>query len=267
MKILSVIMGIAALYAAILAAGFFMQERLIFFPEKLPQDYKFRLSGDDRELFIRTSDNESINGILFKNTGQTGVILYFHGNAGSLAGWQDIWEDIRPTGFDLLIIDYRGYGKSTGKISENGLYLDAEASYNELLSAGYKENQIIIYGRSIGTGVAMECAVRKKPRALILESPFTSLVDLASQIYPFFFPSLILKYHFDNQAKASLLSVPVLILHGDADEIIDHSHSLKLYNQLKHDKEICIIRHGGHNDLNTFPEYRDTLKKFFGRLP
>ena len=105
-----------------------MQEQFIFFPEKLNRDHSYELSANDEEIFIPTFDGESINGLLFKADNAKGVILYFHGNAGSLASWQYVAIDLVPLGYDVLIIDFRGYGKSTGEISEKGLYIDATAS-------------------------------------------------------------------------------------------------------------------------------------------
>jgi len=245
-----------------LVLGYAMIDRFIFYPEKLPGDFSYHLKPEDRELFVETQDGEQINGILFKSKENRGVMLYFHGNAGSLSSWQYVAEDIVPKGYDLLVIDYRGYGKSTGKITEEGFYLDAEACYAELLSMGYGPDKIILYGRSLGTGVAIEMATRKSTSALVLESPFTSLPELASHLIPIPIPTFYIPYKFDSLAKAPGIKVPSLVLHGDEDELIPPEMGRKVHDALGGPKRFVSIRGGGHNNLSDFPEYHEALKKF-----
>jgi pimeloyl-ACP methyl ester carboxylesterase len=252
--------------AALLAAGTAMIDRFIFFPEKLPRTYSFDLGGNDRELTISTEDGEELSGILFAASRPRGVILYFHGNAGSLSSWRYVSGDIVPKGFDLLIIDYRGYGKSTGMISEEGLYRDAEASYEQLRSLGWKESEIIVYGRSLGTGVALHLATTRKIRALVLEAPFTTLPDLASHLLPIPVPAFYIPYRFDNLGRAPDVKVPTLLLHGTRDELIPPDHSQKILDALACDKRLVLIRGGEHNDLTSFPEYHEALDAFLKSL-
>ncbi len=246
---------------------YFLQDRFIFFPEQLPSDYSFDLSSQDKEVFFTTADQETINGILFTTTQRKGVVLYFHGNAGSLASWQDIGKDITPLGYDLLIIDFRGYGKSTGQFSEEGLYNDGVASYEYLLANQYKSDEIIIFGRSLGTGMAVDLASKVKAKALILETPFTTLPQLANTLYPFLFPSTFIKYTFDNFSKVKGLSLPIFVLHGDRDKVIPLKHGRKLFLAASGYKKMCIIKGGSHNDLNEFPEYHTEMIEFLDSLP
>ena len=258
---------LAAAVIVILAAGYAMQERFIFFPEKLPGDFDYRLPKNAQELFIDTPDGETINGILFRAPSSKGVVVYFHGNAGSLSSWQFVSEDIVPLGFDILVIDYRGYGKSTGKISEKGLYLDAEASFDKLASLGYEEDGIVVYGRSLGTGVAFNLVGERKAGALILESPFTSMPELASVLVPIPLPDLLVSYKFKSLEKAPNVDIPTLVLHGDNDDLIPFSQGRRIFDALTvKQKTLAVIEGGGHNNLGQFPEYHRAVKNFLDEL-
>ena len=244
-----------------------MLERFIFVPEKLPGDFDYRLPKNAQELFIDTSDGETINAILFKAPSAKGVVVYFHGNAGSLSSWQFVSDDIVPLGYDILIIDYRGYGKSTGNISEKGLYLDAEASFDRLKSLGYEEGRIVVYGRSLGTGVAFNLVGERKAGGLIIESPFTNMPDLVSAFFPIPLPGFIISIKFENMEKAPKVAIPTLVLHGDSDELIPFSQGRRIFEALKvKEKTMAVIKGGGHNDLSQFPEYHRAVKNFLDEL-
>lgn len=246
-------------YLFIVMAAFLAQEKLIFHPQQLPQDYQFDLGKGDEEIFLTTPDGEKINA-LFYHGKSNNVILYFHGNAGSLAGWQQIADDFTTLGYNFFILDYRGYGKSSGEITEQGLYLDAEAAFQYLIKEkDFSPDQIIIYGRSIGSGIATELARRYTAKGLILESPFTSLKELANQKMPFLFPSLFLQFHFENIKKLSEINCPMVFIHGDRDGLIPPSHSKKLHEARSGKKKLIIIAQGSHNDLNLYEEYHKEL--------
>ncbi|UII33120.1 alpha/beta hydrolase [Fulvivirga ulvae] len=240
-------------------AAFLSQEKLIFHPEKLPEDFRFDLREGAEEIFLNTSDNEKVNALFFPGS-KNEVVLYFHGNAGSLAGWQQVSDDFTDKGYGLLIIDYRGYGKSSGEITEKGLYLDAEAAYQFLTETKkFSPHNIVIYGRSIGSGIATELASRHQTKGLVLESPFSSLKKLANQKMPFLFPSLFLQFHFDNINKLDSISCPILLIHGDDDTLIPVSHARNLYQAYSGKKKLVIIPQGTHNDLSLFDQYHETL--------
>lgn len=267
MQVLTILASfILILYGTGVLLLFIFQTRLIFFPGKISKDYIFRKFPLNEEVFLKTSDGETINGLFFENTG-TASVLYFHGNAGDLSGWQSVAEDFVEAGFNILIIDYRGYGKSTGSISEKGFYADAEAAWTFLTEQkNFPANRIIIYGRSIGTGVAMEMAVRKNPRGLILEAPYTALTTLANQKVPFFFPSLYLRNKFNNIKKLSKLKCPVVFIHGTNDTLIPPSHTRKLYDAFEGKKSIVLIPGGDHNGLPEHRLYREFLFEAVGKF-
>lgn len=262
MHALKIVAAIAVLlYGLVIVALYALQSRLIFFPGKLPPGFKFTASRNCQELFLPATDGERINALFFPNRGNS-VILYFHGNAGNLGGWQFVGQDFLSTGYDFMIIDYRGYGKSSGKLSENGFYLDADAAYDYLIKKGFAPENILIYGRSIGSGVAVDLASRKPCQGLILESPYSSMEELATEKFPFFFPSLYLQYKFDNFGKINRVKSPVIFLHGLEDGLIPASHSRRLFESFKGKKKLIEVPGGSHNNLASFTAYVEFLKNF-----
>ena len=245
----------AAVYLILIVMAFAFQSRFIFHPGKLPYDYRFSLGENDREVFLKTPDGETINALFYRGA-DTQVVLYFHGNAGDLSNWQEVSHDFVAAGYSLFIIDYRGYGKSTGFISEQGLYIDAETSWAYLTNTlKFLPEDVIIYGRSIGTGVAVELATRHNARGLVLESPYSSLRKLVQQKVPWLLPSLWLRFYFDNLKRMALVKSPVMLIHGDSDTLIPLSHTQTLYETFQGKKMMAIIRQGGHYDLHAFDEY------------
>lgn len=236
-----------------------LQTSMIFYPGKLGKDFRFDLGKAGEEIFFKTTDDENINALFFPGIKKE-VILYFHGNAGDLSGWQHIAKDFTRLGYNFFILDYRGYGKSSGTITEKGLYADGEAAYQFLVNEkGYAPEDILIYGRSIGTGIAVELAARHETKGIILESPFTSLKKLAGQKVPFLLPGLLLKYHFDNLGKINSVKSPVLFIHGAKDSLIPVSHTDQLFEKFSGRKKKIIIQGGDHNDLNSFSSYHQAL--------
>jgi len=249
---------IIVFYGVVIVLLYTLQSRLIFYPGILPADFKFRLTPQDEEIFLKTRDGQNISALFFESSSPD-VILYFHGNAGDLSGWQFVSEDFISRGFNFMIIDYRGYGKSSGRISEKGLYADGEAAYNFLIERGFRPENILVYGRSIGSGIAVNVAAQNPCKGLILESPFSSLGKLATEKFPFFFPSLLLRYRFDNIGKINHVKCPVIFLHGSADELIPAAHSEQLFRKFSGKKKMIIVAGGSHNDLHAFTQYRDFL--------
>jgi fermentation-respiration switch protein FrsA (DUF1100 family) len=256
-KILAYVIIILCL--VLVVVFYFLQTRLIFYPGKLAKDYKFKLGGLGEEVCLNTSDGERIHCLYFYGV-KSDVILYFHGNAGDLSGWKFVAEDFTAMGYNVLLIDYRGYGKSSGTISEAGFYKDAEAAYSFLIKdKGYSPTNIILYGRSIGSGVAVDLASKHRCKGLVLESPYSSLATLANEKIPFFFPSLYLRYSFNNLQKIEQVKCPIIFLHGTEDELIPATHTERLFNKFSGKKTKILIVKGAHNDLNSFEEYNHFL--------
>lgn len=267
MKIIKKLLGTIILsYALILISAYFFQESLLFFPKQWSERPEIKKNKYLTEVSIETRDQQKIHGLLYEDKNFPTITVYFHGNAGSLNYWQNIYETFQNFGTNLLVIDYRGYGKSTGKFSEEGFYLDAQAAYDYAQAIGYSENQIVIYGRSLGTGIAVELASKNNARALVLETPYTSVLNRSKELYPYLLPDLLLRYPFNSERKIESVKMPIYIFHGTEDEIIPFNHGKSLYEKIPGNKTFVQIVGGRHNDLENYKEYQDTLKSFYNSL-
>lgn len=253
---------VVVIYFVVLMCAYLFQNKLLFYPKKFNLDYNFNLSANDKELFLKTIDGETISAVYATLPENKKVMLYFHGNGTSLDQWKSIADEMLPKGVNVLLVDYRGYGKSTGSFSEQGFYNDGEAGYQYLLANGYTDSTIYFYGRSLGSGVAVELSVKHNVKGLILESPYTSVIDVAKKHHPFLIPQLLLHYNFNSLSKAALLKIPVLLFHGVKDETIPVAQGEKLAAAIHSKKEVIIIKEGNHANLSMFDEYHDALQKF-----
>lgn len=237
------------------------QESLIFYPETLPPGFRYAFSRTFEELNVPV-EGAILNALLFKASNPKGAILYFHGNAGSLRTWGEVAQDFTSRGYDILIPDYRGFGKSTGRITnEKDLLNDGMAVYRWLAKTT-PEDRIVIYGRSIGTGVAAPVARAAKSRMLLLETPFLSLVDLASFHYPLVprsILSLYLKYPLRTDRIIGEIACPVYLLHGTRDEIVPFDHSVRLERLIHSPHRLIRIEGGGHNNLSDYDLFNREL--------
>lgn len=242
---------------------YFIQEKLIFKPEKLKQDFQFKYDIPFREYFFTPSPDVQINGLHFFRGEPKGLILYFHGNSRSIKGWAKYARDFYRYDYDVVLVDYRGFGKSTGKRNEKDMLNDMQFVY-EQLAKKYSEHHIIVYGRSIGSGFATKIASENKPRYLILDSPYYSFTKVAERFLPLLPVRFVLRYHLRTDKWIRKVNCPVYIIHGTNDRLIPirQSEALQKINPGK----ITLIRiHGGrHNNLPSFDEYhnfiRDILK-------
>jgi len=252
------ILGI--LYIIICGLMYFLQEKIIFFPEKLNQNYAFGFKANFEELSIRTNGNVNLHGILFKADSSKGLIFYLHGNAGSLRSWGQIAENYTDLEYDLFMLDYRGYGKSGGRISsQNQLFNDIQIAYDSLKTR-YEESGIIILGYSIGTGPAAKLASANHPKMLILQAPYYSLEDLMMQSYPLR-PTFLLKYKLETKEYIRECTMPIVIFHGDLDEVIYYNSSVKLKECIKATDTLITLTGQRHNGMTDNPEYLMHLKR------
>jgi len=250
-----------AVYILSIIMLYFLQEKLIFLPSQLPQDYAYSFALPHTEFNLETPDGAMLNGLHFKNTDSKGVILYFHGNAGDLSRWGEIALFFVEKQYDVVIMDYRSYGKSTGKLSPQALFDDAQLFYDYTLGH-YQESNITLYGRSLGTGIATELASRNLPKQLVLETPFYSLVDVAKEMFPILPVSLFLKYKFPSFEYMQQVACPVGIFHGTSDSIVPFDSGKKLFEAIPNEqKTFYTVEGGGHNNLISFPQYHEGIKK------
>lgn len=248
------------LYIMIGSALYFFQEKILFLPTVLEQDYQYQFNYNFEELFLKTDDNATINALHFKIENPKGVILYFHGNAGDLSRWGNIAEYFVAMDYDVMVIDYRTYGKSTGKLSEQAIYDDAQYCYDYLLK-NYSENQITLYGRSLGTGIASQLASKNYPKQLILETPYHSILDVAEHRFPMFPVKSLLKYHFPTYQYLPKASCPITIIHGTDDSVVPYTSGKKLSELNIQNLEFVTVEGGDHNNLIDFDGYHKTIKK------
>lgn len=239
------------------SALYFFQEKLMFLPSTLEQDYKYQFDYPFEELFLKTEDEATINALHFQAENPKGVILYFHGNAGDLSRWGKITEFFVEKQYDVLVMDYRTYGKSIGKLSEEAIYKDAQYCYDYLLKR-YSENEITLYGRSLGTGIASYLASKNNAKHLILETPYYSILDVAKHRFPMFPVKQLLKYRFPTFQYLPKVKCPITIIHGTEDSVVPFSSGKKL-SELKVDIDFITVEGGGHNNLIEFEDYHKAI--------
>lgn len=257
------IIYIIAGYAIVTIIIYLVQEKLIFKPEKLRQDFLYKYDIPFRELFFDVELGVRINGLHFYVKDPNGLILYFHGNTRSIKGWAKYAKDFYRYGYDVLLVDFRGFGKSTGTRGEQVMYDDMQFVY-DYLKARYDENHIIVYGRSLGSGFAAKLASGNSPRYLILDAPYYSFRKAVQRFIPILPMKYILRYQILTNKWIAKVNCHTYILHGTKDWLIPIKQSEQL-QQLNPDKITLISIHGGgHNNLPDFPEYhnfiRDILK-------
>ncbi len=237
------------------------QENMLFYPEVLQDDFNFQFPFAYEEVYFTPDTNTRLHALLCKTkqAQKKGVILYCHGNAGSLRDWGNVAPDFLQLGYDILIPDYRGYGKSVGKRSEKALHADAQLMYNYLLEQ-HPENTIILYGRSLGTGVISTLATKTNPKMVILETPYLNIPEMAGAMLPPVLPiKQLIRYQLDNAGNIVNIKSPVHLFHGTEDELVPYQHSQQLAKILNQPDILHSIQGGAHNNLAEFPSYHDQL--------
>jgi len=250
-----IIAGIVLLTVAV----YFLQERFIFRPERLPADFKYKYNIPFKELFFDVEPGVRINGLHFYRPDPAGLIFYLHGNTRSIKGWAKYARDFYRYNYDVVLVDYRGFGKSTGKRSEKEMLDDMQFVYKSLTDH-CPEDHIVVYGRSIGSGFATKIASDNRPRYLILDSPYYNFGKVVTRFLPFLPVRYILRYQLRTDKWIQHVTCHTYILHGTKDWLIPIRHSVKL-QQLNPSKITLIrIRGGAHNNLPSFPEYHNFIR-------
>lgn len=259
-KVINLIKIALALYIILCGLLFFFQERLIFFPHKLEKAYQFQFDQKYEEKNITTADGTVLNGLLFKVDSTKGLIFYLHGNTGSLSSWGSVAKTYTDLNYDVFILDYRGFGKSEGKINgQEQLFDDIQRVYDELTKE-YTEDKIIVLGYSIGTGLASKIASINKPKLLILQAPYYSLTDMMKYTYPII-PTAILKYKLETTKYLKDCRMPIVIFHGNLDNVIYYGSSLKLQNEFKKTDTLITLIGQGHNGMTDNRDYKIEIKR------
>jgi uncharacterized protein len=222
---------------------------------------------DYEDVHFTADDGVGLHGWFVPAPEARGVLLFFHGNAGNISHRMDSIRIFRDIGLSVFIIDYRGYGRSEGRPSEEGMYRDAVAAWRHLReSRDVPAQEIVVFGRSLGAAVAADLAARKQPGAVILESAFTSAADLGREVYPWLPVRTLLRHHYDVLSVLPDVSSPLLIAHSREDEIVSFDHALRLL-EVAHEAVELLEMRGGHNDgfLRTGSGYVHGIEQFLER--
>ncbi len=240
------------------------QEKLIFRSDTLPSDFEFVFNTPHEELFLTTGDGAVLNGLHFKRPAPKGVILYCHGNKGQLDSW-GLWAETLANryNYDVVIWDYRGYGKSTGKRKAQAM-LDDGLLFYDYCKKYFKDTEIIIFGRSLGGFFASHIAKQQNINKFILESAGTSLLDIAREQYPFLPVSQFLSYRFQSIDNVKVITHPTFIIHGTEDAVVPYRLGKELFeNSTASQKQFYSIEGAYHNDLRNYDAYFQALEAIF----
>jgi hypothetical protein len=247
--------GLAVLYAAGLIATHFLQRKLIYFPDSERYDPKALGLTDVEERILETPDGERLVAWVAKAKPGNPTLLYFHGNAGSLETRQERVRKYVQRGFGMFMMTYRSYGGSTGTPSEKANVADAKLAYDMLIRDGVKPEDIIIYGESLGTGIAVQVAGERAVAGIILDAPYTSLVEVAKVHYPHLPSRSFMTDRYETMKHLGHLTRPLLIVHGKEDRVVPLAMGEAVYAAARGPREIAIFPGAGHSDHYNFGSY------------
>jgi fermentation-respiration switch protein FrsA (DUF1100 family) len=264
-NLLQLVSIIFFLYLFVLVFLYFYQRNLLYHPNE--NNYSGdKISVDIKKVKIPTLDNIQLLGWYHKkNLKDYKTLIYFHGNAGTLENRIHKLNHFQDMNINFLIIAWRGFSGNQGKPSEEGLYIDGESAIDWVIEKGVDEKNIILYGESLGTGVAAHLAQNKNYAGIILETPFTSMIDAAKTFYPYIPVNLLLKDKFENYKKVKNINIPILVMHGEEDQIVPFSMGKKIYEIANEPKFSYFTKYDNH-----MMEYDEklvlALKSFFKSL-
>lgn len=248
-------------YLTISILLYYLQDYFLFKPEKLPKDFQFLYENQTAEEYnLQTRDGAVINGLHFRVKKPEGVVLYLKGNSKSIKGWGKFAVDFTRNNYDVIMVDYRGFGKSTGKRSQKAIKRDLQYVYDQIRER-VSEKYIILYGRSLGSGFATKLASMNNPKMLILDAPYYSLTKVTGRYMPFMPLSVILRYPMPTYKWLKYVDCPIRIIHGTEDKLIPFKTSVKLSQVKPKLTRLYPVIGGGHKNMNTFEEYHKILEE------
>ncbi len=256
--------GWPLLVAWLYAMLYFLASRVIFQPMKYPGGWwENQAAVGAEDVWLETPDGVKLHGWWKTDEDSRLATLFLHGNAGNVSHRGAHIREIAAAGSSVLVLDYRGYGRSEGRPTEKGLYTDAEAAYQHLISKGYRAEQVILHGESLGSAVAVELASRRPVGGLVLEAPFTSASDVAGRILPVIGPLVV--HSFKSEDRITRIRAPFLFIHGDSDGVIAFDLGRALFEIAPEPKTFWAVPGGGHNNLLEAAgrDYRQRLQTFY----
>lgn len=255
-----------AIYIGLCLIFYIFQDYFFFRPEILPQHFQFKYPYPFEEKRYDMEDGGKINAVHFKVPNALGVVYYLKGNSKSIKGWGKFAQDFLGNGYDFFMIDYRGFGKSKGKRTESILYADAQFLYKKLVHE-YQEKNIVVYGRSFGTGIAARIASWNNPNLLILDSPYYSFKQLITDKGGFLFPlKYLLKYKMPTNQFLKVCNCPIHIIHGTKDFLIPVKKHSVILKKERSNINLVLIDGAHHNNLPKFPDFHMKLYKILNLL-
>ncbi len=260
-------LGLPLIAAAGYGALYWFANRSIYFPYGYPQgEWHVQSALNAQDVWLETSDRVKLHAWWIPCPGSRLATLFLHGNAGNITHRAAHAREILGAGSSLLLVDYRGYGKSGGRPTEAGLYKDADAGYAYLIGRGCKPGQIVIHGESLGSAVAVNLASRRDSAGVVLEAPFTSARDVAAKLLPLIGPLLVWSY--DSRVRIHRVRAPLLIIHGDRDGLIPLQMGRALFDAAASPKSFWTVPGAGHNDIveTASTAYRERLRAFYGSI-
>ena len=264
---LFILIVILVIYVVISVLLYFLQDYFMFKPEKLPADFQFYYENQETEEYnVETRDGAILNGLRFKAKEPKGIVFYLKGNSKSIKGWGKFAVDFTRLGYDVLMVDYRGFGKSTGRRTQKAIKRDMQVIYNKLREK-VQEKYIILYGRSLGSGFAAKLASMNNPRMLILDAPYYSLSKVAKKFIPFMPLSILIKFPMPTYKWLRYVNCPIHIIHGTDDRLIPYKTSVKLSKIKPGITTLHTVIGGGHKNLNTFESYHKMLHDIITKKP
>lgn len=260
-KIALWILGFFILYLGVCIFMYFIQERFIFHPKKLPSDHEFPSEANFEEITINTPDGIKLNGLIVKADSSKGLIFFLHGSGGNVIRYKNSVPIYNSLNYDIFLLDYRGYGKSEGKIkSEKQFFDDVRLAYSQMKSR-YNEEDIVIIGFSLGTVPAAKIASENKPKLLVLEGGFYNPFESAKKRVPILPISIIMKYKFETYKYVIDTEIPIAIFHGNKDNVVDYSNAIRMKQHLKPNDQVTILEDEGHYDFAPCEQYINELKE------